>query len=86
MSTTDDDAAVYRLPAEYATEVSRTEGDMIAIRQEDPLGNDAGCILVSPERVDRFIQMLQAVKEDILTERADAAEARSAKGEPPITQ
>jgi hypothetical protein len=69
----------YRLPAEYATDVFRAEGEMIGIRQEDGVGNDTGTILVSPERVERLIQMLQAVKDEIMTERADAAEARFGK-------
>ena len=79
MSSTEGDAPVFRLPAEYPTEV-RAEGEMIAIRQEDSLGNDVGCILVSPERIDRLIQMLSAVKDAILTQRADASEAQSVRG------
>lgn len=64
-------------PAEYAIEVYRTEKDFVAIRQENVLGDEDDVVLLSPERVDRLILMLRAVKDEILTDRADAAEARS---------
>ena len=81
--TDNQDEEKYILPAEYATEVYRTETDLIAIRQEDTLGNDDSVVIISPERVDRLIQLLKNVKEQILTDRADAAEAR-ARREPPF--
>jgi hypothetical protein len=67
----------YYLPPEYAVEVYRTETDMIGLRQEDSFGDEADVIIISAERVDRLILFLRAVKDEILTDRADAAEARS---------
>ncbi|MBW3569562.1 MAG: hypothetical protein KY467_00525 [Gemmatimonadetes bacterium] len=79
-----DEDRKYYLPPEFGTEVYRTEKDLVAIRQEDLLGNDDAVVLISPERVDRLILMLRAVKDEILTDRADAAEARSTE-HPPVS-
>ena len=72
-----DDEKRYYLPPDYGIEVYRTEQDMVGIRQENALGDDDDVVVVSLERVDRLIAMLRAVKDEVLTDRADAAEAGS---------
>lgn len=65
-----DESRKYVLPAEYSTEVYRTESDRIAIAQEDPMDTDPSVVVVSVERVDRLIAMLQAVRDEIIADRA----------------
>lgn len=78
------DERKYYLPAEYAVEVYRTQEDMIGIKQEGGLGYDDSIIVVSPERVDSLIRFLRSVKDEILTDKADNAEARTIRGQPPL--
>lgn len=63
----------YTLPPDYGLEVFQNQWGTISIKQEDAYGNEPSVIIVSPERVDYLIRFLQAVKEEIMTERADAA-------------
>ena len=72
------------LPSEPGIEVYPTVQDMIALRQHGRFGDDPNIIVVSPERLDRLIALLRAVKDEILTARADDAEARSSEP-PPIS-
>jgi len=63
----------YTLPPDYGLEVFQNEWGTITIKQEDALGNEPALVIVSPERVDQLIRFLSAVKEEIMTQRADAA-------------
>lgn len=71
------DEKQYYLPTEYGIEVYRTTQNMIAIKQEDTAVNEEAIVIVSPARVDQLIRFLRLVKDEILTDQADEAEARS---------
>lgn len=75
----------YVLPTDYGIEVYRTVGDLVAMRQAGQFQDDEALILLSPERVEHLIRFLRAVKDDILTDRADAAEARATEMPPPLS-
>jgi hypothetical protein len=69
----------FSLPADYGLEVYQNTQGMIVIKQPDPMGEDA-IVVVSPERADYLVQFIQAVKDRILTERADRAAQRDQTG------
>ena len=71
----------YKWDTEYGIEVYRTDSNMIVIKQEDPVAEDA-LVMISPDRVDRLVGFLRAVREEILTDQADAAEERATGVEP----
>ena len=75
----DSDEKQYYLPTEQGIEVYRTTQNMIAIKQEDSVGNDDAIVIVSPARLDQLIRFLRLVKDEILTDQADEAEAHSAE-------
>lgn len=60
----------YSFPTEYGVQVYRTQQDMVALSQEQPLGEPDHIVVISPERVDLVIQWLQAVRDEIHAERA----------------
>lgn len=80
-----DEDRKYVLPTDYGIEVYRTVKDLVAIRQDGQFQDDEALILVSPERVEHLIRYLRAVKDDIMTDRADAAEARATELPPPLS-
>ena len=63
----------YTVQPDLGFEVYRNARDQIAIKQEGIFGDDDQYVYVSPERVNKLIQFLAAVRDEILTDRADAA-------------
>lgn len=64
------DKKAYYIERQDSIQIYRTEKDDICLEQENPF-EDNDCIVVSVDRVDQLIAFLQAIKDDILTERAD---------------
>jgi hypothetical protein len=75
----------YTLPDDPGLEVYQNQSGTISIKQEDSLGNEPAIVLVTPERVDRLIGFLRAVKDEILTQRADAAAEENSSAGPRLS-
>lgn len=81
-----DEPNPHSLPTEWGFEVYRTESDRVAIRQDaggGPYDDEEPVVVIAPERVDALIGFLRAVKDQILTDRADDAEGRVRAAVPP---
>src|SRR4051812_1333186 len=72
MADQEQDEREYVVPTEEGFAVFRTESDLVGIRQR-PEGYEEQVVVVTPEKVGKLIQFLISMKDDILTERADAA-------------
>ncbi|HEY4320115.1 MAG TPA: hypothetical protein VGM77_02965 [Gemmatimonadales bacterium] len=78
-------APEFSLPTDWGIEVYRTQSDLVGIKHEGQFGDDEAVIAVSPERIEALISFLRAIKDEILTDRADRAEARNPHlGTPPF--
>lgn len=69
---TEQDANPYQYPTEYGVEVFQNKSGTITIQQENPHDTDPSLVVISPEKVDLVIRWLQAVRDQVLADRAAA--------------
>lgn len=63
--------------------VYRTQVGFIGIKQNS-MYQDEQVIVVPPEVLDRFVDLLRRVKDEILTDKADEAAERAGNDIPPL--
>lgn len=72
-----EDESSYKLPSDPGIEVYQNKNGHIVIMQESLYGDDDQYVQFSPERAEKVIEYIRAVKEEIMTDRADEASARN---------